>query len=74
MISWARNFPGRSHEHLEPQEPRALAAEPQPSELIPDLFDRYFAFFRPGHQEGVVPSRIKELARLKIAALNDCDT
>jgi hypothetical protein len=44
------------------------------SELIPDLFDRYFAFFRPGHQEGVVPSRIKELARLKIAALNDCDT
>jgi len=44
------------------------------TELIPDLFDRYFAFFRPGHQEGVVPSRIKELARLKIAALNDCDT
>ena len=43
-------------------------------ELIPDLFDKYFAFFRPGHQEGVVPSRIKELARLKIAELNDCDT
>ena len=42
--------------------------------LIPDLFDRYFEFFRPGHQEGVVPSRIKELARLKIAALNECDT
>ena len=44
------------------------------TELLPDLFDRYFAFFRPGHQEGVVPSRIKELARLKIAAHNDCDT
>ena len=43
-------------------------------ELIPDLFERYFAFFRPGHQEGIVPSRIKELARLKIAAMNDCDT
>ena len=42
--------------------------------LIPEMFERYFAFFRPGHQEGVVPSRIKELARLKIAALNDCDT
>ena len=39
-----------------------------------DFFERYFAFFRPGHQEGVVPSRIKELARLKVAALNDCDT
>ena len=46
-----------------------------PLALAPsDFFERYFAFFRPGHQEGVVPSRIKELARLKVAALNDCDT
>ena len=44
------------------------------TELIPEHFERYFAFFRPGHQQGVVPSRIKELARLKIAALNGCDT
>ena len=44
------------------------------TELLPDTFERFFAFFRPGHQEGVVPSRIKELARLKIAALNECDT
>lgn len=44
------------------------------TELLPDLFDRYFTFFRPGHTEGVLPSRIKELARLKIAALNGCDT
>ena len=44
------------------------------AELIPEHFARYFEFFRPGHQEGIVPSRIKELARLKIAALNDCDT
>jgi len=42
--------------------------------LIPDLLTRYFDFFRPGHQDGVVPSRIKELARLKVAALNQCDT
>jgi len=39
-----------------------------------DLCSFFFEFFRPGHQEGVVPSRIKELARLKIAALNGCDT
>ena len=45
-----------------------------PLTLVPDFFERYFAFFRPGHREGVVPSRIKELARLKIAALNECDT
>ncbi len=45
-----------------------------PLDLVPDFFARYFAFFRPGHQEGVVPCRIKELARLKVAALNDCDT
>lgn len=44
------------------------------TELIPDLFQRYFEFFKPGHQEGIVPSRIKELARLKIADLNGCDT
>ncbi len=44
------------------------------AELIPEHFARFFAFFKPGHQEGVVPSRIKELARLKIAALNGCDT
>ncbi len=44
------------------------------AELIPEHFARYFAFFKPGHQEGIVPSRIKELARLKIAALNGCDT
>ncbi len=45
-----------------------------PLGLLPEFYERYFAFFRPGHQEGVVPSRIKELARLKIAELNDCDT
>jgi hypothetical protein len=44
------------------------------TELLPDLFERFFAFFRPAHTEGVAPSRIKELARLKIAALNECDT
>jgi hypothetical protein len=42
--------------------------------LIPEHLERYFAFFRPGHREGVVPCRVKELARLKIAALNGCDT
>ncbi len=42
--------------------------------LIPEHFARFFEFFRPGHTEGVVPARIKELARLKIAALNGCDT
>lgn len=45
-----------------------------PLGLVPDFFERYFAFFRPGHQDGVVPSRIKEIARLKVASLNGCDT
>ncbi len=44
------------------------------AELIPEHFQRYFTFFGPGHREGVVPCRIKELARLKVAALNECDT
>ncbi len=55
-------------------ESTATAGAAEPTALLPDFFRSYFAFFRPGHQEGVVPSRIKELARLKIAALNDCDT
>ena len=37
-------------------------------------FERFFAFFGPGHKDGVLPCRVKELARLKIAAINDCDT
>jgi hypothetical protein len=44
------------------------------SALIPEHFARFFAFFKPGHTEGTVPARIKELARLKIAALNQCDS
>lgn len=44
------------------------------TELIPEHFERFFVFFQKGHNEGIVPARIKELARLKIAALNQCDT
>ena len=49
-------------------------ADSNPFALVPEFFERYMAFFRPGHQEGVVPSRIKELARIKIASINECDT
>jgi hypothetical protein len=42
--------------------------------LMPGLFGRYLKFFRPAHEEGIVPARLKEIARLKVAALNDCDT
>jgi hypothetical protein len=41
---------------------------------MPELLGNYLRFFRPAHEEGRVPARIKELARLKVAALNDCDT
>jgi hypothetical protein len=43
-------------------------------ELAPQLFESFFAFFRPAHTEGIAPARIKELARLKIAAMNECNT
>ncbi len=39
---------------------------------LPGLFRRYFAFFYPAHEEGVVETRVKELARLRVAQLNDC--
>lgn len=41
---------------------------------MPEMLGRYLKFFRPAHEEGAVPARIKEIARLKIAALNGCDT
>ena len=39
-----------------------------------DMFDRYFAFYYPAHQGGLVEPTLKELVRLKIARLNDCFT
>jgi hypothetical protein len=41
---------------------------------LPHFFERYFAFYYPAHEQGVVPARIKELARLRIARLNACPT
>jgi hypothetical protein len=62
---------------MNPEDRDAGAAPDAPlnlTELIPGHFARWFAFFRPGHSEGIVPARVKELARLKVAALNGCDT
>jgi hypothetical protein len=42
--------------------------------LVPELFGSYLKFFRAAHEGGVVPARVKELARLTVAKLNDCDT
>ena len=39
-----------------------------------DMFDPYFAFYYPSHEGGIVEADLKELVRLKIARLNDCDT
>jgi AhpD family alkylhydroperoxidase len=38
----------------------------------PKLFERYFEFFYPAHEHGVLDTRIKEIARLEIARLNGC--
>ena len=38
----------------------------------PEFFETYFSFFFPAHETGVVPARIKEIARLEIARLNGC--
>jgi hypothetical protein len=39
-----------------------------------DMFDQYFKFYYPAHQQGIVEPALKELVRLKIARLNDCAT
>jgi len=39
-----------------------------------EMFDQYFKFYYPAHQQGLVEPALKELVRLKIARLNDCAT
>jgi hypothetical protein len=38
----------------------------------PDLFAAFLRFYRPAKYAGRLPFALKELVRLKIAALNDC--
>jgi hypothetical protein len=38
----------------------------------PDLFKAFLAFYRPAKYGGRLPFALKELVRLKIAQLNDC--
>ncbi len=39
----------------------------------PELFRAFLAFYRPAKYGGSLPFALKELVRLRIAALNDCD-
>ncbi len=39
-----------------------------------DMFQSYFKFYYTTHEGGVVKPAIKELARLRIAQLNNCFT
>jgi len=40
----------------------------------PDMIESYFKFYYPLHNGGIVDPALKELVRLKIAALNQCLT
>lgn len=40
----------------------------------PDMVESYFKFYYPLHNGGIVDPALKELVRLKIAALNQCVT
>jgi hypothetical protein len=39
----------------------------------PELFKAFLAFYRPAKYRGSLPFALKELVRLRIAALNDCE-
>jgi len=41
---------------------------------VPELLRRYFEFYYPAHEQGTLETRVKELARLRIASLNACQT
>lgn len=38
----------------------------------PELFRRFLEFYRPAKYGGALPFGLKELVRLRIAALNEC--
>lgn len=38
----------------------------------PSLFKKFLDFYLPAKFEGLLPLALKELVRLRIAALNDC--
>jgi alkylhydroperoxidase family enzyme len=65
-----------SHEIADP-ELRALA-EASGDEMFgvyghcPEAFSRFLAFYRPLKYGGRLPFELKELVRLRIAELNDC--
>ena len=40
----------------------------------PEMIQQFFSFYNTWHEGGKVPPVIKELARLKVARLNDCFT
>jgi carboxymuconolactone decarboxylase family protein len=39
----------------------------------PDLFKAFLHFYRPAKYGGRLPFALKELVRLRVAALNDCE-
>ena len=41
---------------------------------VPEAFKAYWTFYAPLRLEGLLDAKLKELVRLKIAALNDCAT
>ena len=40
----------------------------------PEMYKQFFSFYNTWHEGGKVAPVIKELARLKVARLNDCFT
>ena len=59
------------------EEDLAAGRDPDMNSVLahhPDFFTRYFDFYYPAHERGIVPTRIKELARLHVARLNGCTT
>lgn len=41
---------------------------------LPETFEAFWSFYSPLKLQGLLDSRLKELVRLKIANLNQCDT
>jgi hypothetical protein len=66
-----------SSEHIDDPELRAMS-EASGDEMYgvyghcPQLFKAFLAFYRPAKYGGALPFDLKELVRLRVAALNQC--
>ena len=59
---------------MKPRPISSTRASSRPQGNLPEVYEAFWAFYGPLKLGGLLPARLKELVRLKIAELNECAT